>query len=187
MRLHRIVRTRLFNLYGVNGGPNFADIEPSWLSVLYSTTGGKSIIDDTWDEEQGETAGLREQWTGFTIFVEKGHNDEVDIGLLALGRDRASLFDVDRSQPYSGEAPPRPPSGGASQFIRNKRGVWCRLDTLARLIPVDELGERWQQDRHGKWTPQMRPSSLTREYWDSLTYPERRGGGRNVMRLVNAN
>ena len=80
------------------------------------------MIDDTWDEEQGETAGIREQWTGFTIFVEKGHNDDVDTGLLALGRDRVSLFDVDRSQPYSDEAPPRPPSGGTSQFIPNKHG-----------------------------------------------------------------
>ena len=106
--------------------------------------------------------------------MEKGHNDEVDTGLLALGRDRVSLFDVDRSQPYSGEAPPRPPSGGAAQLIRNVRGVWCKLDTLGRLVPVDELGERWQKDRHGKWAPAKRPSSITREYWDSLTLPEKK-------------
>ena len=120
------------------------------------------------------TAGIREQWTGFTIFVERGHNDEVGTGLLALGRDRASLFDVDRSQPYSGEAPPCPPSSGTTQCICNSKGVWCKLATLARLVPVDELGERWQKDRRGKWTPAQRPSSITREYGDSLTLPEKK-------------
>ena len=78
----------------------------------------------------------------------KGHNEYADTGILALGRDRVSLFDVDRSPPYSGEAPPRPPSGDVSQFIRNKRGVWCKLDSLSRMIPVYELGERWQK---GSW------------------------------------
>ena len=143
MRVHATERRQLFvpTAEAAEHGPNLDELGPHRITQVLYCDGTRQSYEDDWKSGTARLV-LPKEWTGMTLFTHaspiKVSGDQVP---SYEPRHDIAPDEIDRSKPWSGEAPPQPLDGDVnpSTFKRNKDGIWCRPDASGRLFPVDRV------------------------------------------------